>query len=226
MPEKLHLLYPKSLAGRFEMSNDLRANVEVADPRSMVVPQRLVDLDEIRALIKIVLRLESICSNIHACQAATATSPRAPQHPGSTGVPHAPGMELAPSRRPYRSGVRLPPAMHLGPTVHENMGDDELLLVVESLTTRLENSMSSLASAHLPDVGRVADNNSTVYETPRWVYLGVDGLGASDADRPEIARPRHVPYEGRHGSVAASVSSCCGGLGRAQVGGEGGSEDM
>ena len=63
--------------------------------------------------------------------------------------------------------------LHLGPSV----GDDELLLVIESFTTRLENSMPTLATAHLSDVGCVADYNSTAYETPRWVYLGVDGSG-------------------------------------------------
>ena len=39
-----------------------------------------------------------------------------------------------------------PPALHLGPTIRDDMTDDELLVVIESLISRLENTMSSIVS--------------------------------------------------------------------------------
>lgn len=39
-----------------------------------------------------------------------------------------------------------PPMMHLGPHIRDDMTDEELCVVIESLVTRIENSMSTLVS--------------------------------------------------------------------------------
>lgn len=131
MPEKLHLLYPKSLAGRFEISGDLRANVEVHDARAVVAEPRQIDIEEVRELSKLVLRLEAV-------SAANLPVPGSPVM--------SPTMEMTPSRRSNMRGVRLPPPVYLGPNIKDDMTDDELSLIIESLTTRLENTMSTLVS--------------------------------------------------------------------------------
>lgn len=131
MPEKLHLLYPKSLAGRFEISGDLRANVEVHDARTIVAEPRQIDIDEVRELSKLVLRLEAL----------SATQPTVPGSPAMS-----PSMEMTPSRRSHTRGVRLLPPTYLGPNIKDEMDDEELSLIIESLTTRLENTLSTLVS--------------------------------------------------------------------------------
>lgn len=146
MPEKLHLLYPKSLAGRFEISNELRANVEVADPRTVIAEPRQIEIEEVRELSKLVLRLESLCTASHS------VSPL-PQSPGSP-TATAPAMELTPSRRTLGINrvVKLPPPAYLGPSIRDEMNDEELTIIIESLTARVENVMSTLVCAILkPD---------------------------------------------------------------------------
>lgn len=59
MPERLHLLYPKTLAGRLEISNEIRAEVEVNDARKSAERQRSVDIDQVCQLSDIALRLEA-----------------------------------------------------------------------------------------------------------------------------------------------------------------------
>jgi adenylate cyclase len=134
VPEKLHLLYPKSLAGRFETSNELRANVEKADSRSLITGPRSIDIEEVRELSKLVLRLEALSSVVDA-------------HAPSSSPLVSPTIEMTPSRRTHTTrGFRLPPQSFLGPHIKEDMNDEELAVVIESLTTRIENVTSTLVS--------------------------------------------------------------------------------
>nr|XP_019043899.1 adenylate cyclase [Kwoniella bestiolae CBS 10118]OCF22829.1 adenylate cyclase [Kwoniella bestiolae CBS 10118] len=123
VPEKLHLLYPKTLSGRLEMSNDLRAEVEVNDARK--TEQRMIDLEQVKDLSLITLRLEAICNLELGGMAGTSTVSK---------------------RGTANSGVlTLPvPNLSLGPTIREDMNDDELMLIIESLTGRCENALSTL----------------------------------------------------------------------------------
>ena len=142
VPEKLHLLYPKSLAGRFETSGDLRANVEVADPRSLL-PARQIDIEEVRELCHVVLRLEQLC----AYQQQQYLEPPSP-NPSSPRLPPSALKEPMASKRQTLMLSRpkhVPPA-YLGPHIRDDMDDDELMAIIESLTTRLENSMATLVS--------------------------------------------------------------------------------
>jgi adenylate cyclase len=153
VPEKLHLLYPKSLAGRFELSNELRANVEVADTRSLIVEHRLIDIDEVRSLAKLVLRLEALCSTAPAMGSSNVTHDflnpaKSPTSPiSNTSALPSPGLEMTPSKRVVtRNLMRVAPPAYLGPHIREDMNDDELATIIESMTTRMENAMSSLVS--------------------------------------------------------------------------------
>ncbi|KIR98883.1 adenylate cyclase [Cryptococcus deuterogattii 2001/935-1] len=117
VPERLHLLYPKTLAGRLEISNEIRAEVEVNDVRKAAERQRSVDIDQVCQLSDIALRLEAVCS-YNPTPSSPGESPKV---------------------------MRLhPPASYLGPTIREDMNDEELWTIIESLVGRIENAMSTL----------------------------------------------------------------------------------
>jgi adenylate cyclase len=42
------------------------------------------------------------------------------------------------------------PVVHLGPQIKDDMTDEELAVIIESLTTRVENCMSTLVSISFP----------------------------------------------------------------------------
>jgi adenylate cyclase len=139
VPEKLHLLYPKCLAGRLEISNDLRANVEVADPRAIRNESRLIDIDQVRELSTLILRLEALSAasppQLPSSPVLSPTSPTSPRTPST----RSQTVPITQSSHP----VTVPPAF-LGPAIREEMTDEELTMIIESLTTRAENSMSTL----------------------------------------------------------------------------------
>jgi adenylate cyclase len=134
VPEKLHLLYPKSLAGRLEISNDIRANVEVNDPRTSHVGHRSIDIEQVKELSTVILRLEAL---------SAAQPTPVPSMPISPGGPTSP---RTPTARPaviHPAQPVVPPA-YLGPCIREDMTDEELTLIIESLATRAENAMSTM----------------------------------------------------------------------------------
>lgn len=168
VPEKLHLLYPRTLAGRFELQPDLNANVEVTEVKITVPRMRLIDIEQVRQLSKLVLRLEAVSSGSSSTSAAAAgpgasapgmasrqtsrqvaasPTPSRPVSPRLDAVVSAPLSPTAVSRRmqhgPSR-GVRLPPPSYLGPRIEEDMGDEELEGIIEALTGRAENCLSTL----------------------------------------------------------------------------------
>ncbi|KAK8853425.1 hypothetical protein IAR55_004131 [Kwoniella newhampshirensis] len=148
VPEKLHLLYPKTLSGRAEISNELRAEVEVNDARKLAEEQRVIDIEKVRQLANIALRLEAICS-IKADSSSPPTSPTSAhsfQRDVSTAVVRGGGSG--------KTTLGIPPS-HLGPSIREDMSDEELTVVIESLTGRVENAMSTLYIKHLGGFGSV-----------------------------------------------------------------------
>ncbi|WRT69993.1 uncharacterized protein IL334_006986 [Kwoniella shivajii] len=123
VPEKLHLLYPKLLSGRLEMSNDLRAEVEVNDARKPA-EARKIDIEQVKELSSITLRLEAIC-NVGSSSGS-----------GS-------GLNVV-----HQSDAFSPPSSP-SPSIREDMTDEELLVIIESLTGRVENALSTLYLKHL-----------------------------------------------------------------------------
>ena len=94
---------------------------------------RLIDIDEVRELSKLTLRLESLCSAQHA-----------PESPGTPIVADSPAMESTPSKRSYPKAIKPQPPLHLGPSIKDEMSDEDLAGIVESLTTRIENCLSTM----------------------------------------------------------------------------------
>ncbi|WVN89993.1 uncharacterized protein L203_105224 [Cryptococcus depauperatus CBS 7841] len=130
VPERLHLLYPKSLSGRLEISNEIRPEVEVNDIRKVSGKQRIIDLEQVHQLANIALRLEAVCT----CNLKSEFSG-----------------EASPSR-PAR--MSIPPSF-LAPSIREDMIDEELYTIVESLVGRIENAMSTLYLKNLGEFSSV-----------------------------------------------------------------------
>ncbi|WVQ75607.1 hypothetical protein IAR50_005235 [Cryptococcus sp. DSM 104548] len=131
VPERLHLLYPKTLSGRLEISNEIRPEVEVNDVRKIADRHRIIDVEQVHQLSNITLRLEAVCSY----------SPSTPASPGES---------------PQSTGKRIPvPPSYLGPSIKEEMSDEELAVIVESLVGRIENAVSTLYLKNFGDFGGV-----------------------------------------------------------------------
>lgn len=147
VPEKLSLLYPKTLSGRLELFSGLRANVEVNEQRTFASER---SIEEARQVSSILLRLEALCALDHPSPADRA---------GVTSPPHAPERLSLTSTRKSISGPSVlgpqgggpqpkpqGPNPHLGPTIRENMTEDEIIEILGSMTTRIENCLSTLVS--------------------------------------------------------------------------------
>ena len=189
VPEKLHLLYPKVLSGRFEISSNINSTVEVQPYRA----PRQIDIEEVRRLVSVCLRLETVASiatrndvpnspvtrsikiSQSPLQSPTLLLPQSPS-PVSPRSIRGSGYDNplplgAPISRQHRQSSHIDdqamlglirrqntasavgqdplPAVYLGPQIREDMTDDELLVVMESLVTRMENSLSSIVSTRL-----------------------------------------------------------------------------
>jgi len=186
------LLYPKILAGRLESSNDLRANVEVNDGKaqSVAVP-RQINIEEVRELSMLTLRLEALCT----------AQPITPS-PGSPIAPLPPGMEMTPSKRAQKI-IRIPPPVYLAPAIRDDMDDDELTEIIESLTTRIENSMSTMVSSFFVAVLNKLTVD-LVYQTSGRVRIGTRSTRTSNADRPETHGTCHGADERCHATITDS----------------------
>ena len=134
MPEKLHLLYPKSLVGRLEISNDIRANVEV-NAHTFHSASRSIDIDQVKELSALILRLEALSAAQHDVPNTAPADPTSPKL-GSA--------RLAVTTSTQVHGLHPAPPSYLGPSIRDDMTDEELTLIIESLTTRAENTVSTL----------------------------------------------------------------------------------
>jgi adenylate cyclase len=133
------LLYPKALVGRLEISNDIRANVEV-NAQKFHSASRSIDIEQVKELSSLVLRLEALSAAQHNPPAQPPSDPTSPKL-GSARLAVTTSSQQVPQ-------VTRPPSF-LGPCIREDMTDEELTLIIESLTTRAENTMSTLVCPHL-----------------------------------------------------------------------------
>ncbi|KAL1410855.1 cysteinyl-tRNA synthetase [Vanrija albida] len=147
VPEKLSVLFPKTLSGRLELFSGLRANVEVNEARSYASEKHI---EEARQLSTLVLRLEALCALQHApALQGDRTGPL-----NSPALPPPERMSLASARKSISTGPGAPPRpppinAALGPSIRDNITEDELIEVLGSLTTRAENALSTLYLKHL-----------------------------------------------------------------------------
>ncbi len=128
VPERLFLVYPKALGGRLEMSAQLRENVEVNSARVFGGEDRLISLEEVKQLVVLCVRLEALSQG---------------KVFGDYAVPHA--MPVNDNATPHQAAVTHA-AYSLGPTVSAEMTDEDLVAVIDSLTIRIENALSTMVS--------------------------------------------------------------------------------
>jgi adenylate cyclase len=133
------LLYPKALVGRLEISNDIRANVEV-NAQKFHSASRSIDIEQVKELSTLVLRLEALSAAQHNPPPPPPSDPTSPKL-GSARLAVTTSSQQVPQ-------VTRPPS-YLGPCIREDMTDEELTIIIESLTTRAENTMSTLVCPHL-----------------------------------------------------------------------------
>lgn len=176
VPEKLFLVYPKALAGRLEVSTQLRKDVEVLKPKVYGGEERTINVEEVRQLVSIVFRLEALSSSKMSAERHKAMTETACPADQVTLEPvisvERTNVSFADSGTLQGETPRDPPALeeganafssmaikaisqsnlfhqssYLGPRVSEEMTDEELLAVLESLLIRLENTLSTLVSS-------------------------------------------------------------------------------
>lgn len=129
VPEHLFIVYPKALGGRLEFSH-LRENVEVNNARLYGGEDRLISLDEVKQLVILCVRLEALS------QGRVFGDRAAPQQT----MPTSNGSAL-----PQQAAITHA-AYNLGPTVSAEMTDEDLVAVIDSLTIRIENALSTMVS--------------------------------------------------------------------------------
>jgi adenylate cyclase len=123
-----------------EISNDIRANVEV-NAHTFHSASRSIDIEQVKELSTLVLRLEALSAAQH--------------HPPHTAPPFDPtspklgSARLAVTTSSQAQAQVLTPPSYLGPCIREDMTDEELTIIIESLTTRAENTVSTLVCPHL-----------------------------------------------------------------------------
>lgn len=145
VPEKLSLMFPKALSGRLELFTGLRANAQVNEQKQYASEKQI---DETRALSLITLRLEALCAlaNTPSGERTGVTSPVGfPERISVSGPQPRKSLSLA-VPGPGAAPKLVPPNPHFGPPIRENMTEDELVDIIGSLTTRIENCLSTLVS--------------------------------------------------------------------------------
>lgn len=144
VPEKLFLIYPRSLAGRLELSAQIRKDVESHAPKVYGGEERVIDLDELRQLAQLCLRLESVAAV--AFQQPSLKVPNSPRSmeasPSSKGLVRTSSLKRQHPMPIPMLGITA----FLGPRISEEMTDEELLATLMSITGRIENSISTLVS--------------------------------------------------------------------------------
>lgn len=215
VPEKLSLMFPKILSGRLELFTGLRANAQVNEQRQFASEKQI---DETRALALITLRLEALCAlaNQPPADRIGLSSPVLPERLSVSGPQPRKSLSLA-VPVPGASPRLMPPNPHFGPAIRENMTEDELVDIIGSLTTRIENCLSTLVSPRAargkrgqPDYGGeqlehgfMGRKLTSVSQTPWRLLDGPRRAGTGDAHRQIAPSPR-LEYDERR-SLGASV---------------------
>lgn len=161
------------------MSLQLRKDVEVLQPKLYGGEERTINVDEVRQLVSLVFRLEALSSSKlsaerHKAMTQSTFSPQpaqlelaAPLDTSNNPLSETPTImqgetqssglaDDGPSAfngmaiRALSPSHLLHQASYLGPRVSEDMTDEELTGVLESLLIRLENALSTLVSDPQP----------------------------------------------------------------------------
>lgn len=127
--------------------------VKPASPLMIRDPNH-INIDHVRHLVSICLRLENLTSPSTIILSPSTTITTTPLSPRLLASPQSGSIDERNGGMIKRSS---PPPAFLGPAVREDMTDEELSLIIESLTTRIENSVSTLVNTDekiIPTEGR------------------------------------------------------------------------
>ncbi|GMK57027.1 hypothetical protein CspeluHIS016_0308670 [Cutaneotrichosporon spelunceum] len=141
VPERLSLMFPKPLAGRLELFTGLRANAQVTEQKAYASEK---SIEETRQLSMITLRLEAVCALVNNPTRATGGD----RTPLALPIVGGPGPRKSLSLAAPKPASQ--PNAQWGPLIRDNVTDDELVEIITSLTTRIENCLSTL---YLKQVG-------------------------------------------------------------------------
>ena len=136
---------------------------------------RSIDIDEVRTLAQLTLRLEAMCSAL-----CTSLAPQSPV------VPLSSGLESNVSKRSQQNEVKSMIPSYLGPAIREEMHDEELSMIIDSLTTRIENCVSTMV-CRLCMGKRLGLTDETVFQATRRILVSARGARTGNADRSEVA---------------------------------------
>ncbi len=134
---------------------------------------------------------------------------KSPAARSSAGHP-APSLEATSAMVPSRSRMRMrmPPAVFLGPSIRDDMGDEELMLILESLAARLENALSTLVRPTASSPLRLCGLTAVVLQATGRLLPRPGRARTGHEDRPQIDRPCLVPLERTaHRMIPSSLPS-------------------
>lgn len=140
------MIYPKSLAGRLEMTAETRKDAEAQGPKVYGGEERILNLDDLRQVSHLCLRLEAVAATISSPITTTpliASPVPDDMSPGGRSIASAHAMKRSNTAQLHA----LTSTMHLGPKISEEMSNDELLTILLSLSARIENVLSTLVSS-------------------------------------------------------------------------------
>lgn len=106
---------------------------------------RSIDIEQVKELSTLVLRLEALSAAQH--------NPPIPAPPSDPTSPKIGSARLAVTTSTQSVPQMTSPPSYLGPCIREDMTDEELTLIIESLTTRAENTMSTLVCYNVQSEG-------------------------------------------------------------------------
>lgn len=137
IPEMVSLIYPGSVAGRQDM--DLTGGSASALPLPLVKVQW--NMGQVRELAALCLRFEALAtSRVFRPYPKRKDSIPPPPHPSP------PGSEVAEDER-FESHYMYGDPDQLLPPMHDKMGEVEIMMLLDSLLTRLENAASAMTMA-------------------------------------------------------------------------------
>lgn len=97
---------------------------------------RSIDIEQVRELSTLILRLEALSAAHHNPPHTAPPDPTSPKLGSAR-------LAVTTSTQAQSQTLTAPPSF-LGPCIREDMTDEELTLIIESLTTRAENTVSTL----------------------------------------------------------------------------------
>lgn len=147
IPEMVSLIYPGSVAGRQDM--DLTGGSASASTLPSAKVRWIIG--RVRELAVLCLRFEALASARvfrPYSKRKESISPPSQSQSSQSSIPALPGSELSEDEW-FEPGYMYGDPDQLLPPMHDKMGEFEIMMVLDSLLTRLENAASAMAMASM-----------------------------------------------------------------------------